>query len=390
MSDPRDQSLARAYELIEMDRLDEARLILEPLLQQDQDNPDVWWLYAHAVDNAAEARRALERVQQLSPDYPGVAELQQQIEAEPESASDLPAAATAADDDLDFDDDDFDLDDDEEEPPAARRSRLRPLLLVALLIVLIVLLLFILDPFGGGDDPEPTQIAQIEATPTQEVMAPVEAFTPEVDAEATKTDDIEPDTEIAEETGVLDSEETEEPDVSDEPDDITETPLASDASQTPESVATEESDSSDEAPIDPATEEAADAGSDVDSEAEASDADATSTDFNALVVALQGDVDLFSDTTEIIQTAEFGPTLIVSVCSEAGDQLRESINQVMLTAGTESERLPESVEGVGVRLINCEDGSSINTLAVSVSAAKAFADGTIDQDDYRSQWRAIG
>lgn len=375
MSDPRDQSLARAYELIEMDRLDEARLILEPLLQEDQDNPDVWWLYAHAVDDPAEARRALERVQQLSPDYPGATELQQQIDAELEPESE-PVATTAPDDDLDFDDDDFDLDDDEDVPSEARRSRLRPLLLVALLIILIVLLLFLLNPFGGGDEPEPTQVAQTDPTPTQEVMAPVEEITPEIDEDMSDAEDFEPGAEITEEPDVLDFEEIEEPGDSDEAEDITETPL--------DSEPTEESDSSDETPTDVATEEAADV------EAEANDASVASADFNALVVALQGDVELFSDTTEIIQTAEFGPTLIVAVCSEAGDQLRESITQVMLTAGTESERLPESVEGVGVRLINCEDGSSINTLAVSVSAAKSFAEGTIDQDNYRSQWRAIG
>ena len=375
MSDPRDQSLARAYELIEMDRLDEARLILEPLLQEDQDNPDVWWLYAHAVDDPAEARRALERVQQLSPDYPGATELQQQIDAELEPESE-PVAATAPDDDLDFDDDDFDLDDDEDVPSEARRSRLRPLLLVALLIILIVLLLFLLNPFGGGDEPEPTQVAQTDPTPTQEVMAPVEEITPEIDEDMSDAEDFEPGAEVTEEPDVLDFEEIEEPGDSDEAEDITETPL--------DSEPTEESDSSDETPTDVATEEAADV------EAEANDASVASADFNALVVALQGDVELFSDTTEIIQTAEFGPTLIVAVCSEAGDQLRESITQVMLTAGTESERLPESVEGVGVRLINCEDGSSINTLAVSVSAAKSFAEGTIDQDNYRSQWRAIG
>jgi len=375
MSDPRDQSLARAYELIEMDRLDEARLILEPLLQEDQDNPDVWWLYAHAVDDPAEARRALERVQQLSPDYPGATELQQQIDAELEPESE-PVATTAPDDDLDFDDDDFDLDDDEDVPSEARRSRLRPLLLVALLIILIVLLLFLLNPFGGGDEPEPTQVAQTDPTPTQEVMAPVEEITPEIDEDMSDAEDFEPGAEVTEEPDVLDFEEIEEPGDSDEAEDITETPL--------DSEPTEESDSSDETPTDVATEEAADV------EAEANDASVASADFNALVVALQGDVELFSDTTEIIQTAEFGPTLIVAVCSEAGDQLRESITQVMLTAGTESERLPESVEGVGVRLINCEDGSSINTLAVSVSAAKSFAEGTIDQDNYRSQWRAIG
>lgn len=352
MSDPQDQSLARAYELIEMDRLDEARLILEPLLTEDQDNPDVWWLYAHAVDDPAEARQALVRVQELSPDYPGAAELQHQIE---QDSSPSESVAASADDDLDFDDD-FDLDDDEEVKPEPRRSLVRPLLLVALLAVVIVLLLVALNPFGGTDDPEPTQIAQTEPTPTQEMLAfPPDEETPEVDVPATEEPmDFAPGPDIEEDVDLT------EPDATPKP-------------------AEPDSDAEDE------ESEAA-----VDENAEEELSPQSATDFNALVAALSEEVELFSDTTEIVQTAEFGSTLLVSVCSEVGDQLRESITQFMLTAANESGNLPEGLDAVGVRLIDCADGSSINTLAVSYATARDYNEGVIDQDMYRSQWRAIG
>lgn len=384
MSDPRDQSLARAYELIEMDRLDEARLVLEPLLVEDPDNPDVWWLYAHAVDDPGQARDALARVRKLSPDYPGAAELQQQLAGDMDEVEPAPVTAATSEDDLDFDDD-LEFDDEDVREPAAQRSRLRPLLLIALLIVLIVLLLFLLNPFGDDDDAEPTQIAQVEPTPTQEILAPADEVTPEVTAEVDESEEFVPGTEVEEQPEILDPNELDENDA----DEAVETDDTGTESAAPEPDETDmpDPDELDEAETESTASDVEDV-DDVEIDADASSAQAT--DFSALVAALRDDVELFSDTSEIIQTAEFGPTLIVSVCSEVGDTLRDSINQVMLTAGSESERLPESVDGVGVRLINCDDGSSINTLAVSSAAAREYGAGDINEDNYRSQWRAIG
>lgn len=57
--------LSQAYDLIEANRIDEARGLLEPLLVSHADDVDVWWLYAHSVNDPHRARRALDRVQSL-------------------------------------------------------------------------------------------------------------------------------------------------------------------------------------------------------------------------------------------------------------------------------------------------------------------------------------
>jgi predicted Zn-dependent protease len=75
MSDIRSLALSRAYELVEAGKPDEARTVLEPILVNDRDNADAWWIYAHAVSDPNEARHALGNVMRVNPNYPGAAEL---------------------------------------------------------------------------------------------------------------------------------------------------------------------------------------------------------------------------------------------------------------------------------------------------------------------------
>jgi hypothetical protein len=75
--------LNEAYGLIEQGELSRARTMLQPLLESDSQNPDVWWLYTHAAADENEGRRALDRVQALDPNYPGASELRQRMGAGP-------------------------------------------------------------------------------------------------------------------------------------------------------------------------------------------------------------------------------------------------------------------------------------------------------------------
>ncbi|RMG88950.1 MAG: tetratricopeptide repeat protein, partial [Chloroflexi bacterium] len=150
------QDLTKAFELIEQERHDAALEILEPLLQEERNNPDVWWLYAHATADRETARDALNMVLLLKPDYPGASQLLEQLRIEPVSAGthpitsspaytppptlpDLPPAETEEDD---FDDLDFeDFDDDKP------RSRLRTFLgmLFVLLIIGVIAVILIMN-----------------------------------------------------------------------------------------------------------------------------------------------------------------------------------------------------------------------------------------------------
>ncbi len=124
MTQSLDTTLTEAYELIEANRIDEAQAMLRPLLSDYPDDPDLWWVYAHAVDDPAEARRALENVKRLNSEtYPEADELLQQLGGEPAPSGGirrlsrpappappdmLPPAATDTNSFDDFDDD-FDM-----------------------------------------------------------------------------------------------------------------------------------------------------------------------------------------------------------------------------------------------------------------------------------------
>jgi hypothetical protein len=82
MSDSNSAVLQRAYELIEAGQADEARFLLESVLEEEQTNPDAWWIYAHAVEDPVRARQALDQVLALDPGYPGAAELSYVLEAQ--------------------------------------------------------------------------------------------------------------------------------------------------------------------------------------------------------------------------------------------------------------------------------------------------------------------
>jgi hypothetical protein len=69
------QVLQQAHDLIEAGDTQSARQILDAVRSNNENNPDFWWVYAHAVEDATEGKAALERVRQLAPNYAGLESL---------------------------------------------------------------------------------------------------------------------------------------------------------------------------------------------------------------------------------------------------------------------------------------------------------------------------
>jgi hypothetical protein len=68
MSESR-KDLEHAFRLIKRDETEEAQQIIRPILDEEPDNVDAWWLLAYAVTEPREVRSALLNVLRLDPDY---------------------------------------------------------------------------------------------------------------------------------------------------------------------------------------------------------------------------------------------------------------------------------------------------------------------------------
>lgn len=313
MSESINERLSRAFNLIEAGKHPQAREILEPMLNSQQDNPDVWWLYAHAVEDMAPAEDALARVKSLEPNYPGATDLLQTIATRKETQG--PITTSLSDiDGADFVnrsslEDDFDSnaleDEDEDSTPQSRQQMLTLLAVPIILVLLLIVIFVVINPFGSDDEdtPEPTQSAQIQATAA----------------------------------GII------------------ETPAMQLPTATPEFAET------------PAIAD--------DVESALSDAG---------LVVLEGE-------TSVEQTELFGSTLLASVCSGAGAQLRDSLETTLTAMAGAVGGATEDVDAVGARFVDCSaDNAILNIIAVDIAAATDFAAGGLTQEEFRAEWRPVG
>lgn len=63
------EELQRAYTLIKEEQIDDALAILRPIVLNEPENVDAWWLLANAAIEPAEAREALIQVLRVDPNY---------------------------------------------------------------------------------------------------------------------------------------------------------------------------------------------------------------------------------------------------------------------------------------------------------------------------------
>lgn len=168
MTDSRqDEALVRAFELIEEERLAEAREIIQPILAADSANADVWWIYAHAVEDRAEARRALHRVVEIDPQYEGAQELlSYYTDDELDPVHEPSETLDTFDDEFDFDDDSFDQ---VTEQPIIAEHQANPWprrIVIITVILLLALVGYLILNSGRGDDLDDDP--QVVIVPTDE------------------------------------------------------------------------------------------------------------------------------------------------------------------------------------------------------------------------------
>lgn len=330
MANSVNQSLSRAYEHIESDRLNEARAILEPIIADNKDNIEAWWLYAHAVEDKEQAREALDNVLRLDPHYPEADELLQQLSAMRSSASTADSAAIGEapfdldelfddddeeDDDFDDRDDDFDRDETPEEDeiatPLSRRQVLLRLLITVIVIALILVIFVVINPFGEDETPASPTAPAVVSEGTSAVSQSVES------------------------------------------------------TQTPPVATTEEAVAANETP-------------------------SAFSSYASITTALS-DLSVLEDRIAVTSTT-LGDTLLVPVCGAPGSLGRDTLNSALFGLANIAENdaaFGDDVVAFGVELVDCDDDNlTLNIIAVSLSDAEAYAQGLLSDDAYRSRWRA--
>lgn len=327
MGEATEQALARAFQLIEEDRLSEAETLLEQILKDEPYNADAWWVYAHAVQDPKSARTALQRVHEINPEYPGATELLDSLEQQyPQLQSDtiptelkrvtppptLPDLPEETDDSISFDDE-FGPYEEVSEPITAdyattheepeRRNLLWVLLPILIVVAIIAIVLLLLRP-AAEEDATPTTIAV--TTPTSSAEQ-VRLPTSQVATEAVATSEIQT--------------------VSGEIEQAIENALA---------------------------------------------------DFGL------GDDDISKMNTAL------GNTLLVSICTSTDIQERsESLNRAMFALSEVGSAVEGDVEALGIRLVNCTTDHVFSVVAAPLDQALSFIEGHTDEKAYQAGWQPV-
>jgi len=346
MNDETNRVLTQAYELIEADRLDEAKARLEPILESQKDNPDVWWVYAHAVSDAEVARQALQNVLRLDPDYPDARPLLNTLEEThpapsatiariaPRPSVEAPAAPPTLPDLSEGRFAETGATAVQEKPRSPLSTRRLAILAPILIVVIIAGLLLLLNSTGPG---------QVTTTPTEVSQQPLSVPTLSV----TEITPLDVPTLVAEEptaTAVPLAEQTVLP---------TEIPETSPTAVQPE-------------------------GTGVPS--------GTGNSFDAIYDAL-GNFIVPRNGVTVIQTS-LGNTLLAAICTNPGPELRNALPQAMDIMANASSSLAADIQAVGVRMMNCGSSTTLLQISVPIEDAAAYAAGQLDEATFESRWKS--
>ena len=365
MSDTSTALLQKAYSHIENDEREQAQEILAPLLEDDANNAHLWWVYAHAAQDASIGQAALERVLEIDPQYPGARELKADVLEAQSKDPDL-IALGAVDSGAEAEALPLDVDDWEDlQPPSeltagGSSTRARSILMAIALVVIaggaIVLSGAVdLNELLAGilPSPAPPALPQViivvepsseppaadDARAATEVLAPLDAEAPsEAGAGGPAATASQPEREAA--------------------------PVA-----TAEAAGTVGAAATPSATISPG-----------------SDRLATFVGWIAEEIA---DFPIDASRSGILPT-KLGNTLIVAACAIAGPELNARLERVLSAAASLADRLPEEIEAVAAGLRNCNDADAFQRIiGVTRETLLDFANEAINAKEFQSAWQPL-
>lgn len=370
--------LQEAYDLIQSGDLPSARQLLDDIRPQNENNPDYWWLYTYAAEDAVVGRNALNRVRQLAPNYPGLADLSQELgiaPPQPLPPQSLPPQDTSKPPTL-LDDDAFDIAKDDEfddlEPETSDGNNLMPIVLgIAAIALVILVALFLINSFSGGT-PDATDTPVIADNPTPEPIIPT------IDAEQAGLEETDEVTEVPDESAI--EEETEETATEEEIIEATEESDPSvDAEET--AVAVIPAEITDDAP-DPTDEPTATPLPTETATPEPEDP------FETLAEDLAAFGVPEEEGVRVEDTDAFGDTYIVTTCSSIGPRATENIIGIIDTLAPSSEALAD-VDGFAFEVTDCEADNVRLTLGVDSETLASYWAGETSVSELQAALRRL-
>ena len=336
MSNSTNEILQSAFDLIENNELEHARNIIEPLLETETNNPAVWWVYAHSLEDPEDGLKAIDKVVQLDPTYPGVNDLKTQLSTSQTTQEDKSTID-------DWDDLGVISPDDLETPDSLTggRSIVRSLLIAAVVIILVVGVFAVLSgAFSNNTTQSPTEVAdQSTIIPTVNIQIVTNVSATEMSTE------VETESPTEEPTEVLST---------DEPTLIIPTEV-------------ETGSPTDEPTLEP---------------------NETQPYFTALIENLSA----YEVSESEIKTREtvLGTTLDVTICAAAGPESSSALNDVMgVFVGLNSDT-PEDIVAFAVTLLDCNNAQPISrTIGVERIFVQSFSDDEIVLKDFQREWKPL-
>lgn len=332
--------LQEAYDLIESGDLQSARQLLDDIRPDNENNPDFWWVYAHAVENENDGMAALERVRQLAPNYAGLHNFQENIYAstpQPQGIQSLrPTTAPPSTADVEEfyeDEDKFDAQPSE----SSGNNGLIPFLLIAGIAVIVIIAgLFVISGLFNSND------ANTDGTATNVLV--VTDISPEPILPTFDSESVAGNT-----TNTPEIQATDVPIDTDEPPTATTIP-------TDEPSATPEPEDSD--PI-----------ADIYSALESSGVP--------------------EDGIVLDDTNSFGDTYIITTCSAPGPVATENILNIMDELQSISDNLDEAASGFAFAITDCDADVVRLVLGFDRQTADNYWSGEIGQVELQQSLQRV-
>lgn len=378
--------LQEAYELIEAGDLDSARQLLEEIRSNNENNPDFWWIYSHAVQDKEEGLSALDRVRQLAPNYPGLQTLSEQFGISsaktPQPLSPpVPVPSTEA---IEA----FNNTQDSTATQEESGSNL-PFLLIAGVVVFAIIggLFFVANLGNGNGDDTPTETAFIIDSspelivPTSGAESATEDTVDAIDSptdEPTETEAVAEDaTDVPAETEVIVEDPTDEP---------TETEsVAEDATDVPtetEAVIEEPTPTEEEPTLEPtATIRPTEVPSETPEPEDVDPFEDVYSDLEAFGVPEGG--------ITVEDTETFGQTYIVTTCSSLGPVATQNILDIIATLQPIADDLDSDVDGFGFNITDCDADTVRLTLGVEREIVNSYWTDAISITDLQQALQRV-